>query len=129
MANKLKISTENSKQLEFLSNRLGLRRNIICRLAIGRSLNEPASVSKYKPTDNAGTEFNRYTITGDLDDIYKALVIQHEKKRMTDDEYFAKFLRNHIERGVGILYTEYLKVNSPIEFLVSLTKNKNLLKG
>jgi len=122
MANKLKISTENSKQLEFLSNRLGLRRNIICRLAIGRSLNEPASVSKFKPLDSSGTEFNRYTLTGDADDIYKALVIQHEKRRMTDDEYFSHFLRNHIERGVDILYQQYEKINSPIDFIINLTE-------
>lgn len=122
MANKLKISTENSKKLEFLSNRLGLRRNIICRLAIGRSLNESASVSELKPLDSSGTEFNRYTLTGDLDDIYKALIIQHEKKRMTDDEYFNKFLRNHIERGVDLLYKEYEKINSPINFIINLTQ-------
>lgn len=129
MANKIKISTENSKQLDFLSTHLGLRRNIICRLAIGRSLIESTSVSKYEAEDNFGIEFNRYTITGNLDDIYKALVIQHEKKIMTDYEYFAKYLRNHIERGVGILYIEYLKVNSPIEFIVYLTESNEALKG
>ncbi|MCD6449275.1 MAG: DNA sulfur modification protein DndE [Thermotogaceae bacterium] len=122
MANKLKLSTEHSRQLEFLSGRLGLRRNIICRLAIGRSLIEPASVSKYKPKDSSGTEFNRYTLTGDLDDIYKALIIQHEKKRMDDEEFFVKYLRNHIERGIGILYEEYQKINSPIDFIVGLVE-------
>ncbi len=127
MANKLKISTERSKQLEFLSTRLGLRRNIICRLAIGRSLIEPSSVSGYKSKDSSGTEFNRYTLTGDLDDVYKALVIQHEKKRMSDEDFFAKYLRNHIERGIEILYEEYQKVNSPIEFIVRLVEINSVL--
>ena len=125
MSNKLKISTERSKQLEILPNQLNLRRNIVCRLAIGRSLKDPQSVKSFKPKDSVGIEFNRYTLTGEYDDISKALVIQHEKKKMEDNEYFSKFLRNHLERGIGYLFEEYQKINSPIEFLVGLTNDKH----
>lgn len=125
MPSKLKISKGTSKRLDYLSNKLGLRRNIVCRLAIGRSLAEKESVRNIKPTDSSGYEFNRYTLTGEYDEIFKALIIQHENKKLSDDEYFSKYLRNHLERGINLLYEEYERVNSPVEFLVSLSV-KNL---
>jgi len=41
---------------------------------------------------------------------------------MNDEEFFAKYLRNHIERGIEILYEEYQKINSPIDFIVELVE-------
>jgi len=121
MPSKLKISKETSKRLDYLSNKLGLRRNIVCRLAIGRSLAEKESVRNIKPKDSSGYEFNRYTLTGEYDEIFKALIIQHENKKLRDNEYFSKYLRNHLERGVNLLYEEYERVSSPVEFLVNLS--------
>jgi DNA sulfur modification protein DndE len=121
MTTKLKISMESSKRLEYLSNKLGLRRNIICRLAVGRSLAEIESVENNEPEDSAGYEFNRYTLTGEHDDIFKALVIQHEGKKLDDSLYFSKYLRNHIERGINLLFQEYERINSPVDFLVRLS--------
>lgn len=96
----------------------------MCRLAIGRSLTERESVETISPRDSNGYEFNRYTLTGEYDGIFKALIIQHEGKKMHDAEYFTKYLRNHIERGIGLLCYEYERVNSPVEFLVSLSMAK-----
>lgn len=120
---KLKLSEETSKHLEYLSKRLGLRRNVVCRLAIGRSLTEKESVGTMNPKDSNGYEFNRYTLTGEYDSVFKALIVQHERKKMHDAEYFAKYLRNHIERGINMLYHEYERINSPVEFLVALSIN------
>jgi len=120
MPAKLKLSKEMSECLDYLSNKLGLRRNIVCRLAAGRSLAELESVKDFKPKDSSGFEFNRYTLTGESDDIFKALIIQHEQRTLTDDQYFSSFLRNHIERGIVLLYEEYEKINSPVDFLIGL---------
>lgn len=120
MSNKLKISKETSTQLDHLSSRLGLRRNIICRLGVGRSLAEKHSVKDLKPKSNVGYEFNKYTLTGDYDEMFRALIIQHEGKKLTNHQYFSKYLRNHIERGIELLYKEYERINSPIDFLVKL---------
>jgi len=122
MSSRLKISKKASEQLDHISNRLDLRRNIICRLAMGRSLAEKGSVKSIRPKDSAGYEFNRYTLTGEYDDIFKALVKQHEKK-MDDREYISTFLRNHIERGIQLLYIEYQRINSPIDFFADLFKS------
>ncbi len=123
MPSKLKISDDASKRLDYLSNKLGLKRNILCRLAIGRSMVEIESVSNIKSQDNKGIEFNRYTLTGEYDEVFKALIIQHENKKLKDACYFSKYLRNHIERGINLLYAEYERINSPIDFLVSLSMN------
>lgn len=125
MSSKLKISEKASKKLVTLSMKLNLRRNIICRLAIGKSLSEKESVKKIEPEDNAGFEFNRYTLTGDQDILFKALIIQHEKRKFSDFDYFSIYIRNHIERGLKLLSDEYNKINSPIDFLIGLMGKKN----
>lgn len=120
MSTRLKLSKEISEQLDFLSRKLGLRRNIVCRLAVGRSLAEKESVKNNEHSDSLGFELNRTTITGIHDDLFRALINQHEKNRVNDFEFFSKYIRNHIERGITFLYREYSKKNSPIEFLVGL---------
>jgi len=128
MPSKLRISKDSSKQLDFLSKRLKLKRNIVCRLSIGRSLAQKESVSNLRLKDSGGYEFNRYTLTGKYDDIMKALIIQHEGKKLSDTLYFLRYLRNHIERGISLLYFTYERINSPIDFLIYLYSfNKNSL--
>lgn len=122
---KLVLSSECSRKLQLLSQRLNLRRNIICRLAIARSLNHPESVKSFLPRDNDGLEFNLYTITGDLGNVYRALILQHEGKKIDDKAYFSIFLRNHIERGVHMLQSEFQKINSPVNFLLRLVQRDN----
>ena len=126
MKNKLKISKKSSERLTYLSNRLDLKRNIICRLAIGRSLKIKDSVKDIKPVDSIGFEFNRYTLTGDFDVIFISLIKQHEKMNIKDFEAFSHYLRNHIERGIGNLYSEYQKINSPIDFFSYLVEMSGL---
>ena len=127
MPSRLKISKKASEQLKYLSNRLNLKRNIVCRIAIGRSLAVKESVRNVRPKDSTGYEFIRYTLTGDYDNIFKALIIQHEGKKLTENEYYPKYLRNHIERGINLLYIEYKRINSPIEFLARLVDKKIVL--
>jgi len=124
MTTKLKLSKEASSHLETLAVSLGLRRNIVSRLAIGKSLSMKTSFELFEPADNNGYEFNRYTLTGDLDNIFKALIIQHEGRKLSDNQYFSVYLRKHIERGVHLLHADYNKVKSPIEFLVGLATQK-----
>jgi DNA sulfur modification protein DndE len=124
MKNKLRISEETSKQLTFLSNRLDLKRNIICRLAVAESLTIDELVENFTPSDSKGLEFNRATLTGDQDLIFKSLIIHHEKKPIDEETFFSKYFRNHVERGINILYNDYQKVNSPIDFLMKLADLK-----
>lgn len=120
MSTRLKLSKEKSAHLDSLSIKLGLRRNIICRLAIGRSLVEKESVKEFEHEDSLGYELNRTTVAGNHDALFRALITQHEGRKLNDFEFFSQFLRNHIERGVELLVEEYSKINSPVDFLVRL---------
>lgn len=58
-------------------------------------------------SDTDGLELNRQTISGEYDDLFKALIVQHENKLLTDDEYFPKYLKAHLDRGAKLLYSEF----------------------
>lgn len=120
MQTRLRISEKANNQLNHLSNRLELRRNIVCRMAVGKSLTINDSVKDYEFEDNKGPEFNRVTLTGDQDLIFKTFIIQHEGEKIDEAKYFIHYFRSHIERGLDILYNEYKKINSPVTFLLNL---------
>ena len=61
-----------------------------------------------------------------MDMLFKALIVQLEKRRMTDEEYFSLYLRRHVEKGIDLLHKEYMKINSPVEFLVSLASTPSI---
>lgn len=213
MTNKLLLSEEVSEKLRELSKKLGLRRNIVCRIAVGRSLkegylfslnysnhkkhleeetlssklkeefekkghglNKQAKISnndgawwikrggkeKYriektdeelkvykvgkmltddgdiqKTTlddfdfgfdDSNGYEFNRYTLTGEYDDYFKAMIVQAEGKSMSDEEFFTKYLRKHIERGIELMYKEYQRVGSKYTYLSKLADGEKVVE-
>jgi DNA sulfur modification protein DndE len=87
-------------------------------------LRTPGSVTIEEPEDEDGFEFNRYTLTGEYDSTFKALIVQDVGRKLTDKEYFQEYLRNYIEHGVDVLNEEYQKINSPVEFLVGLASAK-----
>ena len=86
---------------------------VLCKIAIALSLRNPEQLSdedfKY---DGEGLELNRQTITGEYDDLFKALVISHLGKSIDDEEYFPKYLKAHIDRGTKYLYAEYKYSNN-----------------
>ena len=63
-------------------------------------------------TSSDGLELNRQTITGEYDDLFKALIINKEGRAMSDEEYFPKYLKAHIDRGAKLLMSEFKYSNS-----------------
>ncbi len=119
MSSKLKLSEKTSQELDFLSSSLDLRRNIICRMALGISLNalEPPEIVA---EDSLGQEFNRPTILGVDDSLFSILVSQHYGKKIPEDDMFSKYMRAEISNGIHTLYRHYKKVNSPSQFFEDL---------
>lgn len=101
-ASKLKTSKRAAEMIRGLNRKLRLAPNIICRLAIGRSLCEGPLVNTVMGDSN-GIEFNRYTLTGQNDRLFKALLAQVAGRPLTDEEYFEEHLPAHLERGVELL--------------------------
>lgn len=51
-------------------------------------------------------ELNRQTIFGDHDLLFKELIVNTEKKALTEDEYFPNMVKAHIDRGARLLENE-----------------------
>ncbi|WP_400209649.1 DndE family protein [Candidatus Methanarcanum hacksteinii] len=118
MADKLKLSNDSSDKLNFLSNRLNIKRNLVCRLAISVSVSQRKKVDTTINSDTDGYEFNKSTIFGP-DEIYFKAVVCYVQQKAADSDFFNIIIRNHIENGLDIMYNDYQKVNSPVGYLTS----------
>jgi DNA sulfur modification protein DndE len=111
---KLRISSEATSKLRSLRQRTGLTPNLLCRLSLMLSLEE-GPIGQQAP-DEDGMEFNAYTLTGEYDGIFLALLQFVEEPTspeaaLTDDELLSR-LRAHLHRGVGTLA---VRAKSPLE--------------
>ncbi len=122
MVFKLKTSKETMIIFEQLSASVHLQPFALCKIAIALSLREPVDSLKFD-TDNDGLELNRQTITGEYDELFKALIIQNANQALSDEVYFPKYLKAHIDRGARILLSEYkYSNNSFYQHLIQLDK-------
>lgn len=119
MASKLKLPQESSKKLDLMSANLHLRRNIICRIAIGMSLSE-VTPPEIDNSDNSGTEFNQPTIMGTDESVLKALITQHFRRKIKENEFFSIYVRAEIIRGLDMMVSDYSKINSPVRYMEQL---------
>lgn len=101
-----------------LSKNLNLRRNIVCRLALGTSLNhaEPPDSND----DYSGIEFNQSTIIGTDETIITAMIANQYGFRISPDVFFSKYVRLEIIRGLDEMAQQYSRLNSPTAFMKSL---------
>nr|WP_289624899.1 DNA sulfur modification protein DndE [Sinorhizobium sp. 7-81] len=89
-----------------MRTRTGLTPNLLCRIAIMLSLEEGPLGTAPVP-DEAGSEFNAYTLTGEYAGLIAALLRWVEEgpspdQPLENDELIVR-LRGHIHRGVGTL--------------------------
>ncbi|MGA2935319.1 MAG: DNA sulfur modification protein DndE [Methanomicrobiales archaeon] len=98
--NRVRISTSATIRLKQLQIRTGLTPNILSRIAICYSLNDPA-IPNPNDYDERGMEMNRFTLTGDWDSFFIALVMERCIQDGLDPEKdLADQLRAHLNRGV-----------------------------
>jgi DNA sulfur modification protein DndE len=97
--NKIKLSTEASDRLTQLKAKTGLKPNILSRIGFCVSLSEPAipDPDKYPEEDR---EFNRYTLLGEWDSFYVALLKQRMLKDGLSKEELEGQFRAHVHRGI-----------------------------
>ncbi|AZR72163.1 DNA sulfur modification protein DndE [Anoxybacter fermentans] len=118
---KLKTSKETMEILKDLQAKTNLTPNVLSRLAISCSLLDNTPVDEFE-SDNNGLEFNRHTLTGDYDLVFKVLISQHCNRHLTDEEYFPTYIKKHLDRGAKILKAEYQYTGNYEKFLIHLTK-------
>jgi DNA sulfur modification protein DndE len=108
MVFKLKTSKETMKIFEEMGASIRLQPFALCKLAVALSLRDHAALQPEDfKTNNEGLELNRQTITAEYDDLFKALIISHTGRALSDEEYFPKYLKAHIDRGTKMLYSEF----------------------
>jgi len=105
---RLRTSKATADRLKTLQNSTGLTPNILCRISVSLSLRESNKISITEIKDQGGLEFNRNTLTGTYDYVFKALITQYEGREISDEEYFPNLFLAHLERGVKLLENEYL---------------------
>lgn len=115
---KIKTSKKTQTLFEEITATTKYAPFILAKLAISTSIKnrQPLSEQDFK-TDSFGLELNRQTITGEWDELYKALIEMAEGKHLSDDEYFQKYLKAHLDRGAKMLYSEFKYSN---DFLLAL---------
>ena len=96
---------------------------ILSKLAISMSIKSEIPLSDLDfTTDLQGLELNRQTITGEWDELYKSLIEVFEGRHISDDDYFQKYLKAHLDRGAKLLHSEF-KYNN--DFLLGLLNEKS----
>ena len=106
MINTLKTSSHTESIFDQFNSITHITPNILARIAVSLSLKDPNPVST-EGKNNDGKYYNRSTLTGNYDYVYKALFAQHIGREISDEEFFPTLFNAHLERGLGILTSEY----------------------
>lgn len=102
--NRLRISEDTTNRLKILKGRTGLTPNYLSRIAFCYSLNDDRTPNPAKYQED-GQEFNRYTLLGEYDPLFMAIL----KERLLEDgldpenDLMPQF-KAHLNRGVLAIY-------------------------
>ena len=106
MTNKLRTSQATQTIFAALSQSLGLQPFILSKLSIVLSIRKGQLNSDDMKTDNNGLELSRQTIFGDHDLLFKSLIVNTERRSVSEDEYFPTLVKAHLDRGAKLLEDE-----------------------
>lgn len=105
---KLKTSKNTMHVFEEIGGVIHLQPFALSKIAIALSIRDQNELNESDfATDNDGLELNRQTITGEYDELFKALIISKTKVALSDEEYFPKYLKAYIDRGAKLLHAEF----------------------
>ena len=111
------------KIFESIATSEGLQPFILAKLSIALSLNSNDLTPPNFRTDTDGLELNRQTILGEYESLFKSLVILKEQTPLSEDEFFPKFVKAHLDRGATLLSNEVRYGMNFYSNLVHLDKN------
>lgn len=117
MKDRIRFSEEADEKIDWIAKKLGTSKNIICRIAFSASISNEDEYQIPEGRKLGKFDINKPTLMGDDEYLFRALLIQLEGRRISDDE-FMPMMRNHIERGVEFLYADYQRINSPTDFII-----------
>lgn len=125
MVFKIRTSKKTLELFEEITASTNYAPFILSKLAISMSVKSGAPLEEEDfKTDTFGLELNRQTITGEYDDLFKSIIEVFEGKHISDDEYFQKYLKAHLDRGAKLIHSEFKY--SP-DFLLAMVNNDNTI--
>lgn len=101
--NRIRVCEAVDQRLRYLKARTGLTPNILCRFGFCLSLNEPGIPDPKNYKENSNREFNRYTLTGQWDSLFIALLKERCMEDGIPENEFEEQFRAHLNRGVLLL--------------------------
>lgn len=130
MITRLKTTTDVENKLVELDRRIKLSsKAAIMRLALSYSIRiktdprvQNDMTRHYDIRKQDGLDYQRLTIFGQNEDLYKLLMINQLGTSITDEEFFPELTFFHIERGINLLYSDYLYINDKDKFFEKLSK-------
>lgn len=97
----------------------------VIRLGLSLSLLEKEDPRTELISNSKGGDYQRFTITGENDELIKAMIIQHHGEKIVEEEYFPVLFTAHVERGIRLLHSEYINAGN-YDKLVKNLLNKGL---
>jgi len=100
---RVRFTTEADITLKMMKARTGLTPNILCRLAIALSLDEPGLPRLVTNDEKSSREINRFTLLGEYDTTFVALTkVRLHSDQVDPSETDEQFLA-HVHRGIQLL--------------------------
>src|SRR5579875_616927 len=122
--NRIYIGADVDQRLRNLKARTGLTPNLLCRLGFCLSLAEQGIPDPQLYAEGQAREFNRYTLTGQWDMFFFALLRERLVQDGLDPEAdLEAYFKAHLCRGVLMLY-QRLKNLEDLADLVVEAQNK-----
>lgn len=102
--NRVQIGTKATNRLQMLKGQTEITPNYLCRIGLCYSLNEPRPPSPDEYNAD-GQTFNRYTLLGEHDALYMALLKERMLQEGKDpDEDLCEEFVAHLNRGVNRVF-------------------------
>ena len=99
---KIKLTKDASNRVRFTAGKTGLTPNLLCRIGLCLSLAEP-SIPNPEDFPEEEREFNRYTLLGEYDPLFVALLTQRCRNDGVDMSRLSDYFRAHLNRGIVLL--------------------------
>ena len=125
---RLRFCQEADNWLRVLKSRTGVTPNVLCRIGFALSLDEPGLPNPDAYSEDSGREINRYTLLGEYDATYVALLRQRVSEDGgagavdgNDEQDLDAQFRAHMNRGVMLLAA---RVKSLPDLLAELARSR-----
>jgi DNA sulfur modification protein DndE len=119
--NRIYLSDDVDMRLRNLKARTGLTPNLLCRMGLCLSLADPSIPDPSLYAEGQAREFNRFTLTGQWDALFFAMLRERLAQDGLDPEkHLERQFKAHLSRGVTLLYQRLKSVADLVEITIEL---------